>query len=256
MKWKNFLSNILNINSISIIIITFVLILGNFYNYSYFIESLGLSINYLIALAFICFLTLYSSIFYELHKLETKISILKDNEIIELDNLSDAIKKAIGSRRKIKKLRIFALTTNMIQPFIRDALIGADCEIKQCFLLIRDLTDDYIIFRDETQNIIQRWKEDEHIKKIEIAHFPDILSDYAILIDDEIAILGTYIFTDKDKSHVTIKNVIMFYANRLVGKNIIKEHIQRFDSSFEYFVKNKWKHNTISSIENITNKND
>ena len=251
MRRKNFFSKIFNINSVSIIIITSILLFGTFYNYSDFLESHGLSRNYLIALSFICFLTLYSSIFYELHKLKNKISIFKDNEIIELDNLSDAIKKAIGSRRKIQKLRVFALTTNLIQPFIRDALIGADCEIKQCYLLIRDLTDDYKIFREETQNIIQRWKEDIHIKNIEIAHFPDILSDYCILIDDEIAILGTYIFTDKDISHVTINNVILVHDSRTIGKNIIANYIRRFDNSFEYFVKNKGKHPDIKNKQEI-----
>lgn len=204
----------------------------------------------MIALAFFCFLTLYVSISYELYKLETKISILKDNEIIELDNLSNAIKIAIGSKRKIKKLRIFALSTNLIQPFVRDALVGSDSEIEQCFLLIRDLADDYIMFREEIINIIRRWNEDPHIKNVKIAHFPDILSDFCILVDNEIAILGAYIFTDKDASHVTSKNVILVHASRSVGKRIIEEYIQRFDNSFKYFSKNQGKHSVIPEREN------
>jgi hypothetical protein len=176
----------------------------------------------------------------ELNKIGKKISGFADNEIISSNDLNTALISAIKSKRAINHMRIFALSTNVIQPIVRSSLDNKII-IQKCSILIRNLnnTEYNQNFGSEILSIINRWQDmrGKSVNKFEIAFFDDLPTEFNIIINDEISIIGNYIFTESDKSHVTIDRVISVSNSRESGKNIINNYIARFDKSFKYFKK-------------------
>jgi len=176
----------------------------------------------------------------EISNINKKLTGFENNEILSCNDLNTTLVNALTSKRHIKHIRIFALSTNVIQPIVRST-IGNEIKIKKCSLLIRNLNNkDYNNnFGTEIITIIDRWKDmkGNSIDNFDIAFFDDIPTDYNIIIDDNLAIIGNYIFTEKDKSHVTIGYVVSVRNSRESGAQMINSYIKRFDESFEYFKK-------------------
>jgi hypothetical protein len=179
-------------------------------------------------------LALYANMATSLYKLEEKINIFENNEIMEVDNLGQAIMKILGSeQKKIKKLRIFALSTTIIQPVVRNALDSSNSFVENCVLLTcKPYTDEYEV---EAKTILKRWEENQHIACIEAVEYPTKLSDYCIIVDRETIIWGYYTFTSKDSSGLSVSSVAVVANSRKVGQRFIDDCIKRFDISYDYF---------------------
>ena len=178
------------------------------------------------------------SITSTLSKIQKSLSVFHDNELIYQSDLNTALVSGLKGRKHINKLRIYALSTTIINPIVRSSL---ECQIDECDLLVRSLNDEeYNNYFDHHVFAMMRMWDDMstdgkiiHIKK---GFFDDLPSEYNIIVDDEILIIGNYIFTDADRSHVTIDKVFTVNNKRSDGKKIIESYISRFDQSFDYFV--------------------
>lgn len=225
------IGNIINI-TIYVILILLLIFWNIFFNF------IKISSESLFAVAIGVFLVTEIGVINGLNKINSKLSGFENNEILSSDDLNMALISAIKSKHVIRHMRIFALSTNVIQPIVRSSLNGKTT-IRKCSILIRNLNDEEYnkSFGNEVISIISRWQnmKGKFVGKFEIAFFNTLSSDFNIIIDDDIAIIGNYIFTSNDKSHVTIDRVISVRNSRESGKEIIHSYIERFDRSFEYF---------------------
>ena len=174
-----------------------------------------------------------------LEKIQKKISTFENNELIEMEDLNPALMNALKGRKKIKKLRIYALSTTVIQPIIRSSL---DCKIDECIILMRSLNDNTYnkLFSGTVKSLITMWdelKDDGRIGSVEKYYYDDLPSEYNIIIDDELLIIGNYVFTNSDRANVTINKVFTINNHRSMGQEVINRYIYRFDTSIEYFKK-------------------
>lgn len=230
--WRN--QNILNINTVTIAVLLLILFINEIIDLNSILQSVGLSENSILYLVLVCIVVIYVNIANSLSELESKISIFDNNEIIKIDNLGQAIYLALGTKTKnISCLRVFALSSTMIQPAIRTALSASNSTINKCLLLTcKPYKPEY---ESEANVIFERWKSDPHVKSVHKVEYPTILSDFCILIDDDIAILGFYTFTDSDASGVSVHNVSIISSDRKTGQILISNCIDRFDESYSYF---------------------
>jgi hypothetical protein len=223
-------------NIINIIIYSILILLLMFWNI--FVGFIKISSESLFATAIGVFLFTEIGVIRELNKINDKLSGFANNEIVSSDDLNTALISAIKSKRVINHMRIFALSTNVIQPIVRSSL-NSKTIIRKCSMLIRNLNDEEYEknFGNEVISIINRWQnmKGRSISKFEITFFDTLPSDFNIIIDDDIAIIGNYIFTANDKSNITIDRVISVSNSRESGKDVIHSYIERFDKSFEYF---------------------
>lgn len=172
-----------------------------------------------------------------LSKIQKSLSVFHDNELVYQSDLNTALVLGLKGRKHISKLRIFALSTTIINPIVRSSL---ECPIDECDLLVRNLNDEEYnnYFDHHVFAMMRMWDDmsaDGKIMRIRKSFFDDLPSEYNIIIDDDILIIGNYIFTDADRSHVTIDKVFTVNSKRSEGKKIIESYISRYDQSFNYF---------------------
>ena len=177
------------------------------------------------------------SITSTLHKIQKHLSVFHDNELVYQSDFNAALISGLNGRKHIGKLRIYALSTTVINPIIRASL---ECQIDECELLIRSLNDEEYnrIYSQHIFAMLKMWDDmvtEGRIKHLKKSYFDDLPSEYNIIIDDELLIIGSYIFTDIDRSHVTIDKVFTVSSKRAEGKNIIESYVSRFDQSAKYF---------------------
>lgn len=225
------------INTIIYLILIICLIIWNFVPNLF--PNITANINILLVILITVLLASEVSMVISIRKIEDKITMFNNNELIEADDLSSALTNAISSRKAIKTLRIYALSTNMILPIIRGCL---NCTINECKLLLRSLNDEEYAknYTGHVEILLDEWdsmKNGHKIQVIEKSFFDDIPSEYNIIIDDDILIIGNYIFTNnrKHRSHLTINDVFTITNARANGNRVIDMYIKRFDESFQYF---------------------
>lgn len=160
----------------------------------------------------------------------------KGHKQIACSNLNDAITNAIKDRNTIQTLRVFAQSTTIIQPIIRSSI---KCRINDCRLMLRSLNDPEYqkIFSNHVHALIQMWKDmvtEGKIGELSICYYDDLPSEYNIIINDDTLIIGNYILTEHDRTHITIDRVFTVNNDSTDGKEVISSYISRFEKSFLY----------------------
>jgi hypothetical protein len=200
---------------------------------------LGIELQYMIAILIGILLISELSTDVALISIQNKLTSFDNNELVFSDDLTQSITKSLEGRKRIKSMRIYALSTTIIQPVIRGAL---NCQVDKCNLLVRSLNNKEYNqnFGNAVKALMKMWddmKTDNKIRELNKAYFDDLPSEYNIIIDNELLIIGNYSFTDIDASHVTIDKVFSVSNERKAGQEIINAYIRRFDGAFEYFKK-------------------
>lgn len=235
-KRKHSNSEYIDLGSIINILIYFILVgISIFWNF--FTEIFPeITIQMLFAILIGTLIASEINITSTLSKIQKSLSVFHDNELVYQSDLNTALVSALKGRRHIGKLRIFALSTTIINPIVRASL---ECQIAECDLLVRTLNDEEYnnFFGQHVFAMMKMWDDmvaDGKIKQIKKSFFDDLPSEYNIIVDDDVLIIGNYVFTDVDRSHVTIDKVFTVNNKRSEGKKIIESYVSRFDQSFDY----------------------
>lgn len=171
------------------------------------------------------------------NKMEKKIDPLKTSEMLVYPDLQSAFNAILSKKKRIKTLRTYSNSSNIIQTFIRPNNIIID----HCKVMFRNLPPQEEAenkrYALELENILQRWRNLEkagQIKKLEIVRHRYLLTEYQVIFDDDYMILGIYHPEPSDPSSVVIKSSPLVITTELKeGKKIIQTYIERFDAMFK-----------------------
>src|SRR5690606_25147537 len=110
------------------------------------------------------------------NKMEKKIDPLKTSEMLVYPDLQSAFNAILSKKKRIKTLRTYSNSSNIIQTFIRPNNIIID----HCKVMFRNLRPQEEAenkrYALELENILQRWRNLEkagQIKKLEASLFVD-----------------------------------------------------------------------------------
>lgn len=169
--------------------------------------------------------------------LDDKATSGRSDEVLISTDLNSALTNALAKAQKPISMKIYALSTTLIHSIVRCA---KNCKFSNCRLLIRNLKDpEYnALFSGHVTVLNDLWRmmeRDGVIDNLEICYYDSLPSEYNVILNDEMVIIGDYIFTDVDRSHVSIDNVMVISNTSSTGREIIANYTNRFDRSFEYF---------------------
>lgn len=176
----------------------------------------------------------------KLNAIESKIAPLRTYDSLSCKSLQNAFNEIISHKKTIKCLRIYAISTGIIQPIIRTL---PENTVENCRVMIRDFYEGdpqkNETFCAELNQIIQRWynlETDGFIKNLELTRYKHYPTEYQCIFDDDAMILGIYHPEAMDSSNVKVKaNPIVITKEIPEGKEIINEYIDRFDIMVKEF---------------------
>jgi hypothetical protein len=162
-----------------------------------------------------------------------KLGQINSNEIVHRYDLNEAIRKAFERNRRVNELRIFAISTGMIQPIIRSS---NNVQIKKCIVLLREFDEreasQNIDFKNEIESIIKKWyvlKNEGKILELEILRYRFHPTEYNCIFDKETLICGLYAPLQEDDSKVRVLEPLLITNDTSQGKSIINDFHQRFE---------------------------
>lgn len=154
---------------------------------------------------------------------------------IRLDKreLTADIQHALSNRTSIGHLRIFAHSTSMIYNAMMEPLKNR-VNVDKCEIILRKLPSEDI-YKEEQNRIngnIKKWKstKSKHsINTLEVYQFPNELTEYYVIIDNEVLISGMYIRDDTEESKITAEQMLYVDNRHGMHNDITEMYIQKFD---------------------------
>jgi hypothetical protein len=165
-------------------------------------------------------------------------------------NLSRAIPLAVGGEnKKIENIRIYASTTEVILPIIRDLKLKADnCKVLLQIFEKDDPNPHSKELNDLCIRMTKAWEElkVKGIKNLSVVRYNRYPTEYLVIVDDRYLIRGRYTPSDESEHGSDFSDPIIFSGKEAESKRYIDETISWFDTIFDYFNKHQkriWKNN-------------
>ena len=199
-----------------------------------FIESTypGLTIHKIGALVLI---TIVATIVYFDSRLDRILS--SPEGTIKRGSLGECIDAYIKDNTHLKELRVYATSSEAIQP-----LIGArNIHIKKCKILINLNMKDGKIDRSDRYNIrtlhlVDEWNQlqkDGRIDTLEIRNIASIPLSYEVIFDQKAILLGKYFVRKNVPAGVEFMDPFLIRGQSSETKELIGTYIVAFDKSFD-----------------------
>lgn len=170
--------------------------------------------------------------------------IIEREESLYHLSVGDALRRISTSKRgRIRNLRIYALTTEVIQPIVRDL----DLKIDSCRIMLHQFTDNSHCKHAAKLNanvaeIAAKWLELERsgqIQKLEIVYYTDMPCIFSVIADTSLMLHGCYSPNDDSIHGNDFKEPYLLVADSKTEGLMIAKNITWFDSYFEYWEKRK-----------------
>lgn len=181
-------------------------------------------------------IALIASIIFFYDSLLMKIFHSKNN-ISHID-LASAIKVAKEYSNNITQIRIYALTTNMIQPIFKAVEIKAtECKIllHQPKNIIKNPSEILKSYLENIKMLVREWnalQNNGSIEKVEIKKYSFLPTEYLIIVDEKVVIHGHYLLDDKHFPLCDVQEPILVYNNNSDNRLLIEKRILFFDKLF------------------------
>ncbi|MCM1140888.1 MAG: hypothetical protein NC453_20145 [Muribaculum sp.] len=153
---------------------------------------------------------------------------------IDKGTLQDAIISALSQRSRIQNLRIMAHSTsviyNVMSSFLTDRLFVDNCE-----LILRKFSEEEENRSDQItiERNIKYWmnlQKNSRINNLKIYAYNHKMTDYSIIIDENVVITGIYIEDSDQPSGISFKH--MYYIDSgNTSSGLIQAQIQRFNQT-------------------------
>lgn len=154
------------------------------------------------------------------------------------DTLDESIRRALGDRKLIRNLRIFAHSSSNIYHPMHEAL-SSNLKILRCQIILRKFNEEQLkaglnsregIENFEIRKAIEQWKKQKNnIEQLQFYGYGFELSEYQIIIDDDVLISGIYVPDEKRISGINYESLLYVEKSDEYNK-FIQNFIQRFDS--------------------------
>jgi len=224
-----------------------VLILSPFIG---FLEKIGIPTTTWVGIfsgVMCCFIVFFAQ---KTEKIETEnVNISKNlKNLVEQQNqlsfktLSEAISLAVGESKNIENLRIYASTTGIIHPIIKDLKLKIDnCKILLQIFKEDDPNPHSKYLNDFTIRMTHKWEElkGNGIKNLSVVRYNRYPTEYLIIVDDRYLIRGSYTPDDKSEHGCKYFEPIVFSGKESISKEYIGKTINWFDEIFDYFSKHQ-----------------
>lgn len=155
-------------------------------------------------------------------------------------SLNSAISLAVGENKSVENIRIYASTTEVILPIIRDLKLKAD----DCKILLQIFDKDDPNPNSDELNCLccrmkKKWEElkGKGIKNLSVVRYNRYPTEYLVIVDDRYLIRGRYLPNDGSEHGSDYFDPIVFSGKEIASKRYIDETIVWFDTIFNYFSK-------------------
>ncbi len=151
-------------------------------------------------------------------------------------DLTASIRLANDFVKNCKHIRIYALSTNMIQPIFKSMNIKAD----YCSILVytpenRSDNSNVDIYQNNLSMLRSEWsnlKEDAFFKQVEIKGYDFTPTEFMILFDEKVVIIGHYIFNDNRFPMCDVQEPYVLTNDQLNNKILIEKYISLYESIY------------------------
>jgi len=176
---------------------------------------------------------------------------LKEHYIYE--SISNSLKRGFEyCNNKVKTLRVYAVSTTMILPFVEEK--KDNIHIEKCNLMVRgyseNMSKDEVESDNEIKNNIRRWEalKPECIKELTYIRYNNYSLNYYCIFDNKFITFGQYLVDDeKNVQKVDPLQPFSITDKTEVGQQIIKISIDQFDSYFNSEKKKRINFNEFAS---------
>ena len=150
-------------------------------------------------------------------------------------SLAEALNQVCGVRRRWRRIRILAPSTELIQPLFTSCSLEAD----RVGVILRKVRDeqaardvDLHAFREGRGRSIAQWRALEasgRIQECSIQECEFFPLDYAIIFDEEALITGLLVPTPRFYSQVFAENPTVTFSRTQAARRHIARHVRRHD---------------------------
>lgn len=163
-------------------------------------------------------------------------NLMAQQNQLDFMSLSSAIFLSVGDNKNIENIRIYASTTAVIHPIIRDLKL----KVENCKILLQIFADDDPNPNSKELNELcakmeKKWKEITGIKNLQVVRYNRYPTEYLVIFDDRYLIIGRYSPNDKSEHGSNYFDPIVFSGKELSSKRYIDETIVWYDSIFNYY---------------------
>jgi hypothetical protein len=181
------------------------------------------------------FIAITGVISLEFYKL---LSSLRLSSIVHVQDvsISEGIRSGIGIHKAINHLRVWASTTEVILPNIRDCAATFDV----CEVLIQNHCDSddetkQTLIRQKVENATQTWKDlvqQGVIRKLVIKQFSFTPSQYMVIFEDRFVLVGLFVPSPLKAHAVDFINPFAIDSSTERGRDMIQRYTKQFDRLF------------------------
>jgi hypothetical protein len=152
---------------------------------------------------------------------------------IRTGTLADAFDRALRGRGRIGHLRVYAISSAQIYSFVSNSNLIVD----RCSLLIQGFPPEYESdFAHEVRLVARNWHklvDARRIKDLEILSYDYFPTDYEVMFDTDVLILGLFDYDADDYSKVALRAATLIEGASPAAQTLITEFRDRFDGLFE-----------------------
>lgn len=162
----------------------------------------------------------------------------------ELKNLAigDAFREILAKGGgRVRRIRIYALTTEVILPVVRDV----NCKIEVCEILLHKFDENGHVHAARQLNktvsdIKDKWgalKIQGQIQKLKIVLYTDMPSQYVVIFDDKAVMQGLFVPNDASPHGCDLVEPVIIWNNDETAGKLVEKYTKWFDVMYEY-----WEH--------------
>lgn len=156
--------------------------------------------------------------------------------LFEHKNLNDAIVTACNTHPNVKHIRIFAVSSSLIQPILRS--IGT--KVDKCTILLYSIPNSSIDSASSEvkhemniESVVRDWKhfrDDGFIRELFIWRYNFFPTEYYLVFDDRNIIVGHYLINENRAAKCDVQEPFTANDNSPEGKLLINKYINVFDT--------------------------
>jgi hypothetical protein len=150
--------------------------------------------------------------------------------------MSECVDRALRSHRHVKHLRVYALSSETIQPIIEDSEIHID----KCTLLLRAYPEEgrpgAASYNRRIEERIREWEQMKakgFIKELEVSRFEAEPTVYVVIFDDRAMMIGNYYICDHVPSGTEYLQPTLILGLSVEGQQMIRKSVNAFDLNFD-----------------------
>ncbi|ODB95162.1 hypothetical protein A3197_17530 [Candidatus Thiodiazotropha endoloripes] len=163
----------------------------------------------------------------------------KEVALLSHKSIKDCIASAVSEKKRFESLRVFASTSEIILPAIRESGI----HVNKCYLMLQELDGENgnikaISMNRKVDGFVESWKglsspEQGIIGKIFIKRYKFVPNHYFVIFGDNCLVQGLYYETTVDGHSVDFLEPILVESKTASGQQLIRKYQSLFDTIYE-----------------------